>query len=264
MAIKLPYMQFYVNDFDEDTASISSLAVGVWIRILMAMHKKRTGSISGTLEKLSQITRATVDELKTGLVELSAENVANIHDIETLKKQICNAPCNAVVTVICRRLKREEEKRILTSERVNKLRAKRDCNAPCNAVVTQEKSDCNATHAPKESESEPESEIKKENKRKKIFSFVGVDFFPEKFKTKTFTTAWQEWEVFRREKRCALTESTAKKQLAMLSAFDESEAIAILDKSITNGWQGLFPTVANAAKNESESAFDKFARGEQI
>ena len=138
----------------------------------------------------------------------------------------------------------------------------------CHADVTQKNDGMSrvshATHAPKESESESESENKKRKQKKKNFSFVGDVFFPEKFKTEKFTETWTEWETFRREKRCALTETTAKKQLAMLSKFDENEAIAILDKSITNGWQGLFPESVKKAENEELSAIEKIERGIQI
>jgi hypothetical protein len=56
-----------------------------------------------------------------------------------------------------------------------------------------------------------------------------------------FETVWQEWEKFRKEKKQTLTESTKAKQLKMLAKYDEQTAIAMLEKSITNGWVGIFP-----------------------
>lgn len=268
MASKMPYMQFYVNDFDNDTKGVSSLAVGVWIRILINMHIDGVGSITGTLDKLAKMTRCTVEELQSAIPELISNNIAEIADADakkTLESQDCHALSHAVVTLICRRMKRDEEKRKLASIRKQRERMSRDGGEYCHADVTQKDNSLSrgnhAIRAPKESESESESEYKKEKQKKKNFSFVGVGFFPEKFKTEKFIEAWQEWETFRREKRCTLTESTAKKQLSMLADFEENEAIAILDKSITNGWQGLFPESVKKAENEELSAIEKIERG---
>ena len=124
----MPYMQFYVNDFDNDTCGLSSAAVGVWIRLLIAMHRKRCGELSGTLDRLAKITRCTVPELDAALKEFESD------DICYMKRD-----CNGVVTIICRRLKREEEKRASTCERVRKCREKKAAeqkNSDCNADVT--------------------------------------------------------------------------------------------------------------------------------
>ena len=124
----LPYMQFYVNDFDGDTCGLSSSAVGVWIRLLIAMHRKRSGELSGTLDRLAKMTRCTVPELESALAEFETD------DICYMKRD-----GNGVVTVVCRRLKREEEKRVSTSERVRRFRERKAAeqeNADCNADVT--------------------------------------------------------------------------------------------------------------------------------
>lgn len=67
-------------------------------------------------------------------------------------------------------------------------------------------------------------------------SAVLLPFDSEKFKN-----SWAEWEAHRREKRNKLTPSAIKKQLKFLGGRTENEAIEIIDRSITNGWTGLFP-----------------------
>ena len=124
MPNNLPYMQFYVNDFDNDTCGLSSAAVGVWVRLLIAMHRKRCGELSGTIDYLAKITRCSAEELGAALREFEAENVCDPKrdgngDVTGEKRD-----GNATVTVICRRLKREEIKRANTSERVKKFREK--------------------------------------------------------------------------------------------------------------------------------------------
>ena len=52
--------------------------------------------------------------------------------------------------------------------------------------------------------------------------------------------AWIEWEQHRKELKKKLTASTAKKQIQFLGGRADSEIIAIINNSITNGWVGLF------------------------
>lgn len=165
MANKLPYMQFYVNDFDNDTKGVSSLSVGVWIRVLINMHKDGVGSITGTLDKLAKMTRCTVEELQIAIPELINNNIAEIANADakkTLESQDCHALSHAIVTLTCRRMKREEEKRKLASIRKQKERILHNNNEACHADVTQKDSSLSrgnhAIRAPKESESESESE----------------------------------------------------------------------------------------------------------
>jgi len=51
---------------------------------------------------------------------------------------------------------------------------------------------------------------------------------------------WEEWVIFRKEKKHSLTPSTIKKQLTFLEKHKENH-IDIINRSITNGWIGLFP-----------------------
>lgn len=134
MPNNMPYMQFYVDDFDNDTCGLSAVAVGVWIRILIAMHRKRCGTLTGTADKISKITRCSADEINAALLELENDSVCEI-----LRQS------NGEVTIVCRRLQKEEQKRLLTAERVRKFRAKASTEQPevmetkpeSNAEVTQ-------------------------------------------------------------------------------------------------------------------------------
>ncbi|UFH54707.1 hypothetical protein [Spirosoma sp. KNUC1025] len=61
-----------------------------------------------------------------------------------------------------------------------------------------------------------------------------------KYQSDGFKTTWREWEQFRREQKKKLTASSIQKQLKLLASHSEAEAIAMLEQSIRNGWQGLF------------------------
>lgn len=128
----MPYMQFYVNDFDQDTCGLTSVAVGVWLRILIAMHRQRKSELRGSLDRIAKITRCEVCELEVALVELENDDICNIE-----------RDCNNTVTITCRRLKREEEERAQTAERVRKYRERQakakeetQANHECNGDVT--------------------------------------------------------------------------------------------------------------------------------
>ena len=169
MPNNMPYMQFYVNDFDNDTCGLSSLAVGVWVRLLIVMHRKRCGELSGTVDYLAKITRCSSDELVAALDEFEAENICDL-------KRECNGSetpstrtGNEIVTIVCRRLKRDEIKRANTSERVRKYREKQ-------ANMNQSGNDCNADvtlHARVYSESESKSKENsiKDTPKESVFPF---------------------------------------------------------------------------------------------
>mgnify|MGYP006971856134 CR=1 FL=1 len=63
---------------------------------------------------------------------------------------------------------------------------------------------------------------------------------PENLDTAAFRIAWADWEQHRKEKRAKLTPTTRKRQLKSLSLCGPKIAIARIEQSIMNGWQGLF------------------------
>jgi hypothetical protein len=55
-----------------------------------------------------------------------------------------------------------------------------------------------------------------------------------------FATAWSEWIAYRKERRLTCTARTLSGQIRLLSGLNEPEAVAVINQSIVNGWQGLF------------------------
>lgn len=98
------------------------------------------------------------------------------------------------------------------------------------------------------SQQEQEQEQTKEEEQKEVT--------PLAFASKEFHDAWMEWFQFRKEIKKTLKESTIKKQMQFLGARAESEAIAIINQSIKNGWTGLFDIKQNghgSTKNTASS-----------
>ena len=61
--------------------------------------------------------------------------------------------------------------------------------------------------------------------------------------------AWQLWVQFRKEIRKPLKPTTIKLQLKMLEKH-KLHHVEILETSIQNGWQGLFPNRINTYKQK--------------
>ncbi|MCA9010497.1 MAG: helix-turn-helix domain-containing protein [Planctomycetaceae bacterium] len=64
--------------------------------------------------------------------------------------------------------------------------------------------------------------------------------FPESLDNEKFAAAWDEWIQFRKEIKKKLTPSTISKQLAKLESWGSDAAVQAIEKSISQGWQGLF------------------------
>ena len=66
---------------------------------------------------------------------------------------------------------------------------------------------------------------------------------------------WREWIEYRRKRKLSNAEPTMHKQAAFLETCIASghSAAAIIDASITNGWQGLFEPKANTGQARTKS-----------
>lgn len=62
------------------------------------------------------------------------------------------------------------------------------------------------------------------------------------FVSDEFSHAWNEWQTYLKQKRKTPTELTTKKQINQLKKLNEKDAIETINRSIQNGWQGLFPS----------------------
>jgi len=93
--------------------------------------------------------------------------------------------------------------------------------------------------------------------------------FPPELDTEAFRVAWAEWLSERKDKRIKpYTDRGARTQLKRLAAFGSSVAVAAIEASIRNGWQGLFPEKVpadvpvskNGRPTTKGEAFDQYAK----
>lgn len=116
---KLPFMQFYVSDWLSDTAMLSPATKGIWIDMLALMHIKKTGTITGTLEKLARACRCSISEMEYAIREMKSENIADVEQ--------CYGNVTEEYSITCRRMKRAENERVRSRESMQKKRALQKC-----------------------------------------------------------------------------------------------------------------------------------------
>jgi hypothetical protein len=74
---------------------------------------------------------------------------------------------------------------------------------------------------------------------------------PENFSSKeAFVVTWLEWEAYRKESGNPLTDRVRKSQWKFLD--EQDDPVAVIEQTIRNQWQGLFPLKTNGRKMVSK------------
>ena len=94
----------------------------------------------------------------------------------------------------------------------------------------------------------PKSTPAKKKNPVKSFSVM----LPDHLQCSDVDVKWKEWEDFRRKKGKPISEAAAKKQMKMLQDLSREEAIAAIDNSIANDYQGLFPARRTKTKKAKD------------
>lgn len=102
-----------------------------------------------------------------------------------------------------------------------------------------------------------DKDIDKEKKKRKKETGVSFDGFPLLNQT-PFLEKWESWKAYKKERKEKFTDSTQMLQLGKLNKFAEEKgldyALKVIDQSIEQGWQGLFPLKENSnSKNKSSN-----------
>lgn len=118
-------------------------------------------------------------------------------------------------------------------------------------------------------EAEPTSEIEVYNNNTKKRDTKDRDFLyllpGQLSNSPNFVSIWKDWAKFRRERKKPLTETTVKRQVSKLKKWPEDIAIAMVDQSINNSWQGIFELNPNhpLMRNRQEDLADAGAVSHQ-
>jgi hypothetical protein len=111
-------------------------------------------------------------------------------------------------------------------------RASETANKRWNKMKTHCESDANALQEICEGNAIKERKGKEINKIKENIDYA--------FDSDVFKKCFDDWIKYRKEKKKPLTKRTMEMQSEMLKKYPESTAIQIINKSIMNGWSGLF------------------------
>jgi hypothetical protein len=209
MAKDLPYFKFIISEWNDGDVTICSFeAQGLFIN-LCSIYWSQEGNLSFVRAKrrFSGCNATAWEELvNEGIIKLDGDDVV----INFLDEQL--------------------EERGKLSKTNSENAAKGWEKRRNNATALPSHSDpievaCNIEE--KRTEKNRTEQKKKEEKTE--VPFVGK-----------VLAVWNEWEVFRIEKKKKLTPSTIRKQIQFLGGRGDPEIIEILNRSITNGWVGLF------------------------
>lgn len=136
---KNPAFQYYPSDFDRDTAAVSLSARGAWITLMNAMwFTQNRGEITLPIVGYARLLGATVEQTVASLNELIEFDVCDAFSEQGREERITAlhvTDSNAKITLVNRRMDREEKARKSTSLRVAKFR-KANRNGESNANVT--------------------------------------------------------------------------------------------------------------------------------
>ena len=81
-----------------------------------------------------------------------------------------------------------------------------------------------------------------------------LNLFPKSFReSKVFTQTWADYLQHRKEKRNKLTPIAAKRLTTMLTKLSRNEAMEAIERSMTNGWTGVFPPKVEGERGRKES-----------
>jgi len=129
---KPPAAQFYWNEYLRDTRILTPASRGLWADMLGFMwYSKPRGILMGTYDQFARMLSCTTPEAQSAIQELNVTKVADV--------TLGNGDGNGLVTVLNRRMYREDKARESTRKRVSRFRnavIKPESNAESNDNVT--------------------------------------------------------------------------------------------------------------------------------
>ncbi|MBU1003000.1 MAG: hypothetical protein KKE73_10815 [Proteobacteria bacterium] len=184
---KAPAFQFYVKDWLADPAVrlCSHATRGIWIDCLCLMwESEERGKLTGTPEQLARVLSLSSPDFEMFLVEVEDTNVATV------------TRRNKKITLVNRRMEREESVRISNAERQKKYRNAKN-NGDSNTEVTPLSS--SSSSSPKKTTCSPSFE----NGIGNLEFEQWFDGYPEglnfKKDARHKTLAFEQWNIVCRE-----------------------------------------------------------------
>lgn len=145
----MPYMQFFVGDWLNDPCLrlCSPATRGIWIDLLCMMHLRMECKITASVEALARACGCSPTEMASALRELG--------DTKTAECNVLKRSGNEAVTVMSRRLERDQKTRLASAERVKRHR-EREKREGCNTDVTPTRACARSRESQSQSQSQKE------------------------------------------------------------------------------------------------------------
>ncbi len=131
---RLPWMKLWFEDLDRDCGSLSLAGRGAWMWIIGDLHGKN-GERSLNLEGWSRVIRASVNQTAAVLAEIINTKTCD-SNMSNVTRDALSQNSDAMITVTCRRIAREQKQRELHSLRQKRYRTKYSSDAKSDASVT--------------------------------------------------------------------------------------------------------------------------------
>ena len=137
MAENLAWIKFFVGDWRRDpkVAMLSAAGRGAWLEMILTMHDLSDCKVEGTVREIARMCHLDMAEVQSALQELERHGVAEV----TWRNDSVTG--EAIVTVVSRRLEREEKTRSDARERQKKYRQKKKSQENNKEVPSDSDSD---------------------------------------------------------------------------------------------------------------------------
>lgn len=218
MGSNQPWWKFYYKDYLLDTDILSPQGRGGWITALCTMRNEEVAQLSGDLDYWTSLFNTKTPKKTQEIIE------------ELKSKKICTVTRNAIVTqdneiitLISRRRKRELKDKQNNKLRQTRYRAKQKHNA---SVTAQSQSHINKSHINKK-------------KTTPLPPKGGGFSLPEFINPET----WKDFLGMRKSLKKPTTLKAQELLIKKLIQFygQGQNPNTILEQSIINSWQGVFP-----------------------
>lgn len=221
----------------------------IWFKLLCMAGRENNcgvfvmgGKIPYTDEMLATIFRRPLSTIRLALSTFEAFGMIEIiedpsgNDVYTIPNWEKHQNTDGLDKI-------REQTRLRVAKHRENQRLALGCNVTCNDTVTE----CNATEEEKEEEQEKEEkEEKEEKKNKKSASYVADE---------ELNNAILAFVDFRKKIRKPMTDNAIDLLISKLNKLspDINTQIEIINQSILNGWQGIFPLNQQNAYNSKST-----------
>jgi hypothetical protein len=236
-------MEFVAKDWlaDPKLSLCKEATRGIWIDALCCMHMQdRCDRLTGSITDLARLCRTTPNALRSAVDDLKLRGAAT-----------CTEE-NGLVTLICHRLSRLQEKRIKACKRQRKRRGVGECHADVTPSVTGDVTPPNTNPNPQPQKKEPPQPP------------AGGILLPEDLWTPEMGSTWARYCAHRKHKRATMTQDAADLIFPKFRKWGPRLSVLAMNNSVEQGWTGVFcpkgekpaPAAVNGAGREYKPTVD--------